>query len=176
MRIWITMIFAAMAISAVGQGPYFQQEVDYRIAVRLDDEQHALSGEAAIVYTNHSPDTLHFLYFHLWPNAFRDRSTAFSDQRIRMRSSKFYFAKDSDLGGYEDIDFMVQGETLSWSLDPDNPDIARVDLPWLLCPGERIELHIPFRMKVPASFSRTTAMEVKSSVRSITRKATMPGT
>jgi hypothetical protein len=154
MRIWITMLFAAFAISAVGQRPYFQQEVDYKIAVRLDDEEHALSGEAAIVYTNHSPDTLHFLYFHLWANAFRDRNTAFSDQRIRMRSSKFYFAKDSDLGGYEDIDFMVQGETLSWSLDPDNPDIARVDLPWLLCPGEQIELLIPFRMKVPASFSR----------------------
>lgn len=155
MRIWTLLLFTLLYTSLWGQQkPYFQQEVNYRIAVKLDDAQHKLSGEALVSYHNQSPDTLSFLYFHLWANAFRDRSTAFADQKIRMRSARFYFAKDSELGGYEDIDFLAQGETLSWSLDPQNPDIARVDLPQPLKPGERIDLSIPFQLRIPASFSR----------------------
>ena len=154
MRIWTIALFAILSLPALGQQPYFQQEVDYRIRVRLDDSSHMLSGDVGLTYTNHSPDTLAFIYFHLWGNAFRDRSTAFAKQKLRTRSAVFYFAKDSNLGSYESIDFLARGETLSWSLDAQHPDIARVQLPEPLLPGAQVELAIPFVLKVPASFSR----------------------
>jgi hypothetical protein len=155
MRIPILFCFLAFARMLPGQAPtYFQQEVHYRIAATLDDEKHQLSGEVVVEYINHSPDTLPSLWFHLWANAFGDRNSAFAEQQLRMGKSKFYFAKDSDLGGYETIDFQVNGETLSWAFDPAHPDIARVDLPLPMLPGERLELTIPFLLQVPASFSR----------------------
>jgi len=155
MHNWIIILFAILTIPVFGQEkPYFQQEVNYHISATLDDVQHQLSGEVNLTYINHSPDTLLFLYFHLWTNAYRDRTTAFSRQKIRNRSSQFYFAKGSNLGYYGTIDFCAHNETLSWSLDPENPDIARVDLPQPLAPGARIELNIPFVQKVPAPFSR----------------------
>lgn len=154
MRYWIAVFFLTASYPALTQQPYFQQEVNYRISARLDDTKDMLSGEVTVEYINHSPDSLPFLYFHLWANAFRDRTTAYAEQAVQKRSIRFYFAKDSDLGFYESIDFLANGETLSWSLDPENPDIARVDLPQPLNPEERTTLTIPFQMKVPASFSR----------------------
>ena len=42
---------------------YFQQKVDYKIAVELDDELHTLKGNISINYHNNSSDTLSFIYF-----------------------------------------------------------------------------------------------------------------
>ncbi len=52
------------------QAPW-QQQVDYDIAVTLDDEKHELTGDIAITYTNNSPDVLQEMYIHLWPNAYK---------------------------------------------------------------------------------------------------------
>jgi hypothetical protein len=46
---------------------YFQQEVNYRIEVALNDIDHTLSGYESISYINHAPQSLTYLYFHLWP-------------------------------------------------------------------------------------------------------------
>ena len=48
---------------------YFQQHVTYDIEVTLDDSLHTLNGYEKLTYTNNSPDTLDFIWFHLWPNA-----------------------------------------------------------------------------------------------------------
>ena len=39
---------------------YFQQEVDYTIQVKLDDEKNMLRATESMVYINNSPDTLKF--------------------------------------------------------------------------------------------------------------------
>ncbi|MGE5406158.1 MAG: hypothetical protein ACM3NR_00490, partial [Methanosarcina sp.] len=48
------------------QETYFQQEVNYRIDVTLDDSRNQLHAFEEIEYINNSPDTLAILYFHLW--------------------------------------------------------------------------------------------------------------
>ena len=49
---------------------YWQQDVDYKIKAKLDDKTDVVDGEEELVYTNNSPDTLYFVYFHLYQNAF----------------------------------------------------------------------------------------------------------
>ncbi|MBK6619418.1 MAG: hypothetical protein IPG32_00520 [Saprospirales bacterium] len=154
MRIWTIALFAILSLPALGQQPYFQQEVDYRIRVRLDDSSHMLSGDVGLTYTTHSPDTLAFIYFHLWGNAFRDRSTAFAKQKLRTRSAVFYFAKDSNLGSYESIDFLARGETLSWSLDAQQPGYRTGPAARAAAAGCASRTGHSFVLKVPASFSR----------------------
>ena len=61
---------------------YFQQEVNYIIDVTLDDENHTLSGAEYIDYKNNSPEDLDFIWFHIWPNAYKDNSTALVKQQI----------------------------------------------------------------------------------------------
>ncbi|MBM44487.1 MAG: hypothetical protein CMJ36_05695, partial [Phycisphaerae bacterium] len=56
-------------------GPdYWQQQVDYRIDVRLDADLHRLIGSETITYTNNSPDVLEYLWVQLDQNRFREDS------------------------------------------------------------------------------------------------------
>jgi len=49
---------------------YWQQDVDYKIKARVNDNSNILEGSLKLTYYNNSPDTLTFVYFHLYQNAF----------------------------------------------------------------------------------------------------------
>lgn len=49
---------------------YWQQDVHYLINGRLDDALDVLHGELTLYYHNNSPDTLTFVYFHLYQEAY----------------------------------------------------------------------------------------------------------
>ena len=53
---------------------YWQQDVHYQIAARLEVETRIIYGSEKLVYYNNSPDTLKFVYFHLYQNAFKPGS------------------------------------------------------------------------------------------------------
>lgn len=55
---------------------YWQQDVHYSIRATLDDKQNRINGVMELEYTNNSPDTLRFLFFHLYQNAFDSGSYA----------------------------------------------------------------------------------------------------
>ena len=48
------------AAPAADKGPYFQQEVNYSIDVKLDDRAHVLRGREELTYVNNSPKPLAF--------------------------------------------------------------------------------------------------------------------
>ena len=88
---------------------YFQQQVNYDIRVTLDDRNHELSGFESLVYINNSPDTLSFLYFHLWPNAYSDNKTELAREIIK-RDGKSKLFNDPELRGYIDsLNFEAEG-------------------------------------------------------------------
>lgn len=147
--------FLLFAFCAHAQKAYFQQEVDYTIDVRLDDQTHSLSGQVTIHYTNHSPEALDSIYFHLWPNAYKHRRTAFARQQILLHKADFYFADEQDLGYIDSLDFTVDGSPARWRLlHPDTPDIAVLYLPHRLATGGKLTIHTPFHVKIPKTFSR----------------------
>ncbi len=137
---------------AFAQSPYFQQEVNCRIHVTLNDQEHTLTGEIDIEYINRSPDTLAFIYFHLWPNAYRDQASAFARQKLRTGSTRFYFSDDTEKGNIRDLNFQVDGAVAP--LVYEAPDIARLILPKPLGPGQKAAIQTPFTLRIPASFSR----------------------
>src|SRR5438093_2808676 len=80
-------------------GPaYWQQRVDYTIAVTLDTATHTIAGRETIRYTNHSPDTLRYLWMQLDQNLFRDDSRGAvlnpRDARFAARGFKGGFMLD----------------------------------------------------------------------------------
>lgn len=146
------ILFAAGSTAA--QKPYFQQEVQYTLRVALDDTKHTLTGDVSFEYINNSPDQLTELWIHLWPNAFKNRNTAFCRQQLRQGGGKFYFAPDSTLGYIKGLDFTVNGQKAILAIQKDNPDIARLILPSPLLPGGRVTVATPFVEKIPDSYSR----------------------
>ncbi|WP_417479491.1 M1 family metallopeptidase [Maricaulis maris] len=64
-------------------GPdYWQQQVDYDIDIRLDEEARHLYGTETVTYTNNAPDTLDFLWFLLDQNRFRPDSMAVMTETV----------------------------------------------------------------------------------------------
>jgi hypothetical protein len=136
------------------QTKYFQQQVNYTIDVTLNDVQNTLDAFEIINYTNNSPDTLHYIWFHLWPNAYKNDRTAFSEQLLRLGRTDFYFSDENKRGYINRLDFKVNGVTSSLQEDSQNIDVAKLILPTPLLPGETIKISTPFHEKIPFNFSR----------------------
>ena len=75
MKLILTHLFLFLFINQLHSSNYFQQKVDYKIQVTLNDVTHELRGFEEITYTNNSPVPLQELYFHLYPNAYKNTST-----------------------------------------------------------------------------------------------------
>lgn len=134
---------------------YFQQQVNYKIDVRLDDATHFLHCSEEIIYINNSPDTLREIYFHLWANAYKNNETALAKQLLDHGSTRFYFADEKDRGYIDSLDFSVNGKQAEWSFDKNHIDICILKLKSHLLPGDSITITTPFRVKIPsAQFSR----------------------
>ena len=50
---------------------YWQNRADYKIDVELNPETRLVKGKEKIIYFNNSPDTLHEILVHLFPNFFQ---------------------------------------------------------------------------------------------------------
>src|SRR5450631_1452521 len=128
---------------------YFQQRVNYDIRVTLNDIRHELIGFEKIEYTNNSPDTLNFLYFHLWPNGYSSNTTALANELIN-RDGKSKLFNDPGLKGYIDsLDFKIENQGIKWSLLDGFPDICKLTLNKPLKPGDSIVITTPFHLKIP---------------------------
>lgn len=152
-KTWSLLTLTLISAHSFAQS-YWQQKADTRIDVTLDDKSHMLRGHESFVYTNNSPDTLRYLYIHLWPNAYSHDHTQFAEQQYRNGSKSFYYAKESDRGFIDSLSFTVDEKETDYHITDATPDIARIDLPKPLLPGGRINVSTPFRVKMPKVFSR----------------------
>jgi hypothetical protein len=135
------------------QTPYFQQEVSYRIDALLDDRTHTLHADLALDYTNRAPQALDSIVFHLWPRAYASNETALARQFLRNGDTDFHFAPESERGTLDSLDFHVDGRPASFRFTPD-PDVGVLYLAGPLKTGGSIRITTPFRVRIPASFSR----------------------
>jgi hypothetical protein len=136
------------------QQNYWQQEVNYTIDVSLNDNDHTLDGFERIEYINNSPDTLKFIWFHLWPNAYKNDKTAFSDQLLENGNTKFYFSDKEQKGYINRLDFKVNNITATIEDHPQHIDIVKLILPGPLPPGQKTIITTPFHVKLPYNYSR----------------------
>jgi Peptidase family M1 domain len=134
---------------------YWQQQVNYTIDVTLNDNNHTLKGNLSLVYTNNSPDKLDYIWFHLWPNAYKNETTAYAKQIFRDEEGKKRWKEMTDKGSIEGLDFIVNGEKAKAETDHDNPDIMKVFLPKTLQPGGKVTITTPFLVKIPTYSSRS---------------------
>jgi hypothetical protein len=150
--ICLSIILPAYAQTA--DKSYWQQEVNYKIRVRLDDKSHTISGFESFEYKNNSPETLTELYIHLWPNAYKDNSTALAKQQLENGSVAFHYYEDSQRGYIDSLDFEVDGEPVKMFYHPEYNDVCKILLNKPLAPGKKLRVTTPFRVNIPGSFSR----------------------
>ena len=129
---------------------YWQQQVDYKMKIRLDDEIQKIHGEEIITYHNNSPDVLYYLWIQLDQNIFsKDNNTAKVEQ---MKISDQMQTNDLiDLypwfdGGFK-LDKVVDaaGKDLPYIV---NQTMMRIDLPKPIQPGQTYAFQINWNYNI----------------------------
>ncbi|HXM37586.1 MAG TPA: M1 family metallopeptidase [Gemmatimonadales bacterium] len=132
-------------------GPrYWQQRVDYTIAVALDTATHTIAGRETIRYANNSPDTLHYLWLQLDQNLFRDDSRGAvltpPDARFAARGFRGGFVLD----GVRAVRRTGNRPATQVALKTiENSTLMRVDLDRPLAPGGSLSLDLGYSFEVP---------------------------
>lgn len=145
---------ASCLAAASQRNDYWQQQLAYHINVTLNDSSHTLDGHVQINYKNNSPDTLSFIWFHCWPNAFKNDRTAFSDQLLENGRTDFYFAREQSRGYMNRLDFKVSDLPAETEDHPAHQDIIKLILPNPLPPGAETTIETGFHVQLPDNFSR----------------------
>ncbi len=166
----ILICVSAHTLYAQPDSNYFQQQVDFKINVKLNDKQHTLSGFETITYKNNSPHTLKYIYFHVWANAYKNNETAMAKQLLENGDITFYYAPESDRGFIDSLLFVAGKDTLKFEnfkqkekngkpneegKETEYIDIVKVKLKKELLPDSTIIITTPFFVKIPdGKFSR----------------------
>lgn len=145
------LLFPCLFVNA--QQDYWQQQVNAKIEVRLNDSTNFLNGKIKLVYINHSPDTLRFIYFHLYPNAYKNDFTAYDSQAVENGDTHFYYSSEKQRGYIDSLNFSVNGVPAKIYLLK-NIDEGKLILPKPLLSGGSVIIESPFRVKIPYVFSR----------------------
>lgn len=153
-----TKFLAITALATLGQFSVWaqktwQQKVDTKIEVTLDDEQHMLRGSTTMEYYNQSPDTLHFIYFHIYPNAYKNNQTAYAKQMMATGDNAFMKTLPTEKGFIDSLSFTVNQQKTGIVYTTDI-DVIKVMLPQPLLPNSKITIATPFRVKIPKTSSR----------------------
>ncbi len=147
-------VFLLFPVICVSQS-YFQQEVHYTINVKLDDVKNEITGVESIEYINNSSVELEYIYMHLWPNAYKDQSTALAKEFLKRGTNKFCFSTAEERGYIDQLDFKIDGQNAKWELLKDSIDICKIYLNQGLKSGGKVTITTPFHVKIPSGkFSR----------------------
>lgn len=135
---------------------YWQQHVDYTMAVDMDVKTYQYNGTQHLVYTNNSPDVLTRIYYHLFFNAFQPGSEmdihsltiADPDPRVQDRISKL---APEDIGFLKVTSLKQNGEDLHYETVG---TILEVNLAAPIQPGEQVAFDMVFNGQVPLQIRR----------------------
>lgn len=123
---------------------YWQQQVDYKMNIEIDDENARLYGTSNITYKNNSPDELRYLWIQLDQNVRAPesdspklRGSTVSDQ-VSMRALE---GMQSNFDGGFKVEKVTNSSDQSMSYTI-NKTMMRVDLPQPLKSGSKTSLNI----------------------------------
>ena len=138
---------------------YWQQDVAYKIKANVDETTDIVGGEEELAYFNNSPDTLYFVYFNLYQNAFQPGSYLDDLQRHngeKIKYGKYEKAKEGTL-----IDQMSSdSKPLKTHLDN---TVLKVFLDKPLTPNQSTVFNIKFRTFFDAGSTRRRMKKYKAS-------------
>ena len=120
---------------------YWQQDVHYKIDAYIDEETDIINAEQTLVYWNNSPDTLKYVYFHLYQNAFQPDSYLDELQKQNKKSPHWSRKYENQKLGTSIKEIKVNGINVTTELDN---TILRVNLPISLMPDSNIVFDIKF--------------------------------
>ncbi|MDG1751105.1 MAG: M1 family metallopeptidase [Thalassotalea sp.] len=124
---------------------YWQQQVNYKIDIAIDDKTQRLTGSESIEYTNNSPDTLRYIWIQLDQNRLKRNSNTnltrtAPSKKITYSGMRNVVKSDAFDGGYNITKVTASnGKPMQHTI---NNTMMRVDLSKPLKQGDTVEVNI----------------------------------
>jgi hypothetical protein len=122
-------------------GAYWQQDVHYSIKANVDETTDIIDGTETLVYTNNSPDTLTFVYFHLYQQAFQPGSYL-DNLQFQNNVIAEWGKYERDGLGTKVSSVKIDGQDVQVTYDN---TIMRIDLPTPLLPNKAATFELAFK-------------------------------
>jgi len=140
---------------------YWQQHVDYSMAVDMNVENYQYTGSQKLIYTNNSPDTLSRVFYHLYFNAFqpgsemdmRLQSIKDPDKRMMTEDGKSRIAalSENEIGYLHPSSLTQDGQKVDYK---EQGTILTVELAKPIPPGGKSTFDMMFQGQVPLQVRR----------------------
>src|SRR5690606_38527789 len=148
---------------------YWQQDVQYKMDIDVNEKDYKYDGKMTLVYGNNSGQSLSKVYFHLYFNAFQpgsmmdNRLVSIADPDARMvknlgtKEKPVYQSRISQLTpeqiGYQKISSIkVNGSVANFKVDG---TILEVTLPTALADGSKTTFELKWKAQVPEQIRRS---------------------
>ncbi|WP_350445941.1 M1 family metallopeptidase [Anaeromonas gelatinilytica] len=123
---------------------------EYNIDIEFDPEEKIYTGNQEVKYINNEKETLENVYFHIYPNTFKDKETApflFGDYDSAY--------PNGFEAGYIDIkNVLINGDEVNYTILGEGKTILKLDLKEKLEPGEKINIEMEYTAKLPSAQDR----------------------
>ena len=163
-----TILFLTLSLlffAAAAQPSRWQQRVKYTMQIDMDVQTNRFTGRQQLDYSNHSPDTLYRLFYHLYFNAFQPNSSMDVrsrelgkllingrpdwDGRVRDRISKL---KEEETGYQKITSLRMNGVPQPFVY---HETILEVKLTQPIPPKAKVKLEMVFEAQVPLQIRRS---------------------
>ncbi len=114
----------------------------YKMQLEFNEEENILYGEEEVIFFNNYDNAFKNLYFHLYPNAFREDA-----KNLVVSTTKVEDAYPNGYSyGHIDIKEVSADNSLEWQIEGEDQNILNVSLPYEVYPEEKITIKIEFEV------------------------------
>ena len=124
MKTPIFLLSFLISIGVNAQQAYWQQDLRFTIRAELNDADKTITASETIIYKNNSPTSLDFILFHIWPNAYKNETTALI-QQVKNDASLSKKMENFGTGHIEGLAFTINGQPAKTEPHP-NPQYIDV--------------------------------------------------
>lgn len=130
----------------------YAQQLKYTIHADLSREEHVLKATQFIDVKNNSRDSFYYLWLYLYPNAFKNDKSAYTDYSLLNRDMKYYFSRAAERSNFIQLNFRAEDKQLFYQKYKESEELIKLFLHKPLLPGDSIVIHNYFELKLPALF------------------------
>lgn len=127
----------------------FGQNNEIEIYASLNTEKNELEIEQKITFYNSSAFNLDTIYFHNWPNAYKDKHTPLSKRLIESYNKSFYFSSEKNRGFTSIKNILIDNIRVDYFIPSKFPDVIGIALHKSLKPQESITFNLNYSVKIP---------------------------
>ncbi len=143
MRLFTLFFFLAISL-AQGQERNF-----ISLDVKLNDSLHELEIIQKIDLIL-SPDfDQREIWFHNWPNAYKDNKTPLAKRFLENYSNNFHFSSDKSRGETNINSIIINGENCEWEVPKDSLDLLKVRLTPQMSLQSELNITLTYKVKLP---------------------------